>query len=168
MNQSDIISCAAAFISLLALTTTIWQGYISRKHNIMSIKPSLGFEISLALKGAPITFKVKNNGLGPAIVKSFRLITKDKQIEYCNINEVKTTFGDLGIDLGGISWGTMFIDQNEYISPNESHVFLEFPDAHKNALIHDDLIIKLSNVGFSIDYECIYGYKYNAILDHST
>ena len=70
MESSDIIAISAAFITLCAFFTTLWQGHLTRRHNKLSIKPSLNFDQNLRHSGVDVKYTVKNSGLGPAMIKA--------------------------------------------------------------------------------------------------
>jgi hypothetical protein len=68
MNNSDYISIASAAIALFAFGVTIWQGWIARAHNILSVTPLLHMSID---DTDGLKYSIENHGLGPAIIKSF-------------------------------------------------------------------------------------------------
>lgn len=67
-------------IAGLAVVFTAWQAQIARKHSKISVMPHLHIEIGLADSGG-IQLSIANNGLGPAIVKSFRVYRGDNFVD---------------------------------------------------------------------------------------
>ena len=73
----------SVFIALTALIVSVWQGYETRKHNRLTVKPILNFTknynstYDIIGTDTVVTRKyqlvLSNNGTGPAIVKSFKL-----------------------------------------------------------------------------------------------
>ena len=85
MLKNHSIEIAAVFISLLALTYTIYQGYVTRKHNRILVEPILDFSsgfLPLEVGSDTYTYRisVKNNGLGPALIKSFDVYLIDDPV----------------------------------------------------------------------------------------
>ena len=61
----------AVAIAALALTASVWQGYLFRKHNQLSVRPLLAIETETkktVVFGTLLMIKLKNGGLGPAII----------------------------------------------------------------------------------------------------
>tara|TARA_R110001592_G_scaffold362770_1_gene678150 strand:+ start:148 stop:825 length:678 start_codon:yes stop_codon:yes gene_type:complete len=60
-------------IAIAALLLAVWQGWVSRSHNKLSVEPRLMIYSETLEKQNTETFKlyVKNTGLGPAIVEEF-------------------------------------------------------------------------------------------------
>lgn len=56
-------------IALCALAATIWQAAISRRHNKLSVRPVL----TLYRRDIDGVIYVRNNGSGPAIIKSYEI-----------------------------------------------------------------------------------------------
>lgn len=77
LEPSDWISIAAVVIALSAMGVAIWQGYLSRKHNILSVRPRL--QVHLDTRNG-IVLTLQNQGLGPAIVKGFSITYGGKEI----------------------------------------------------------------------------------------
>ena len=79
MDISDYISLSSAIIALSAMGIAVWQGYLARKHNILSVTPNLQINTN-SVDG--ILLSLLNNGLGPAVIESFKIICGEK--EYTN------------------------------------------------------------------------------------
>jgi len=71
--MAEIIALAAMFIALGALVVSFWQGFLTRKHNRLSVRPHLTFERDLGDREDSFGIHVVNNGLGPAIYSAFTL-----------------------------------------------------------------------------------------------
>lgn len=78
MTSSDIIATCSLVVAALALIATFWQGWLTHRHNRLSVRPLLVWHIDRRnCKGScSITFLVKNLGIGPAVIKD-RYFTKD-------------------------------------------------------------------------------------------
>ena len=73
MESSDYIAGAAAVIALCALAVSIWQGRVMRFHQMLSVKPHIDIDYKF-FPGKPIEIRMLNNGVGPAIIKSFKIL----------------------------------------------------------------------------------------------
>ncbi|EOV6311701.1 hypothetical protein ACN9RQ_004633 [Vibrio parahaemolyticus] len=72
MESSDWIAISAAIIALFSSLAVIWQGFLSREYYRLSTKPHLTIERKSNF-GAPETYILSNDGLGPAIIEEFYL-----------------------------------------------------------------------------------------------
>lgn len=75
---TDDISLVAAVISACAIGITVWQGFQSRHHNRLTVRPLLTWRESRSANddGFQVAYTVTNHGVGPAIVLE-RFITVD-------------------------------------------------------------------------------------------
>ncbi len=73
-SSSDVTAWVAILISLLALGATLWQGHLSRTHNKLSVRPEL--EGHSSWQDDLYSLEVRNDGLGPAIIKAARIYYK--------------------------------------------------------------------------------------------
>lgn len=74
------VSCAAMFISFLALVISIWQGYEAKKHNRLSFTPYL--QISPRLVGDISSgLYLENAGTGTAFFKSIVIIVNRNKFD---------------------------------------------------------------------------------------
>lgn len=70
-------------IAGMAVLFTAWQAQIARKHSKVSVMPHLHIEIGLLNNdlGSGIHLSIANNGLGPAIIKTFYVSRGDKVVD---------------------------------------------------------------------------------------
>lgn len=71
MSASDIIATASLVVAALAFGIAVWQLRLSRKHNSLSVKPHLTWNMSTMQNVASlnVTYSLSNNGIGPAFVR---------------------------------------------------------------------------------------------------
>lgn len=83
-----------SIVAGLAVVVSLWQGYETRRHNRLSVKPLIAFdrnysqnvktpELGAEAKADTVryfTLRLKNQGFGPAIVKRFQLFVEGKGI----------------------------------------------------------------------------------------
>lgn len=81
ISTDRIIGLSAMMISLLTLIIFIYQTALMRTQSRLSVKPLLSFETNMNFKDtvAIYTSKVKNKGLGPAIIESIDIVLEDQR-----------------------------------------------------------------------------------------
>lgn len=72
INSSDVIALSAVVIAVCSLGVSIWQGYLARRHNQLSVKPYVYLNWHLS-HGDNVTCQIKNDGLGTAFINSFKV-----------------------------------------------------------------------------------------------
>lgn len=98
---SDASTWVAIFISTLALIITFWQGYVTRKHNMLSVRPYLGGHATWG-EGGVYVLKVTNDGLGPAVITAGRVFCRGERIEGYGTAVIVKAFQDIpGCELIG-------------------------------------------------------------------
>ena len=78
MNTETIISLSATVIALSAFGVALWQGYVTRKHNRLSVKPMLHFDIGMIEDD--FVLKLTNSGIGPAVIWDWNVKFSEKTI----------------------------------------------------------------------------------------
>jgi hypothetical protein len=150
MDNNFIVSVCAIIIALASLGVAIWQGRVTRKHNILSVKPlpdilTSNFENRIAVT-------LENNGTGPLIIKKFRAYLG---------NESKSNIIDWMPNLpNGYYWSNWLKNFDECaIKPYDSKILLEFKleleDKYKTE-IRDNIRKALSKVSIEFEYTDIY------------
>ena len=66
-----VVGISSVVVALCALCTSIWQAVQSRKHNKLSFRPHLASWTHSRSNQGTFAVDLMNNGLGPALVKSF-------------------------------------------------------------------------------------------------
>lgn len=75
-NADRKLSAAAVFISFCALALSLYGGYESRRHDRLAVKPLMTIDFAYRDEGAG--FIMVNDGLGPAIIRSFEVFVDGK------------------------------------------------------------------------------------------
>lgn len=78
-SGTDWATLSAICISILALIATGWQGYLTRVHNRLSVRPQL--EGHSYMEDGIYSLTIRNDGLGPAILTHARVYYRDKLVE---------------------------------------------------------------------------------------
>ena len=153
MDSSDYIAICAASISLVALSIGIYQSYLTRKHNKLSVRPHLSISrVSDYDKG--LTYSLENNGLGPAIIKKFGIQIDEKNVP----TENNVTFKALDtLKVSTENVGYYILDVDEAFSAGKQLLLLAFIDSEPQPEKYTDLNNILPRLKFRVEYECIYG-----------
>ncbi len=93
LNTEKIIGLSAMFISLLTLIIFLYQTRIISKQARLSVTPRISFTAGVAHLDSTVVFRigVKNNGLGPAIIDSTAILSKNKYLPL-NFNKFTKTY----------------------------------------------------------------------------
>jgi len=88
----NILTQPAFIVSACALALTIYQAYLSRKHNRISVKPRLTTSTNFYHEGNIMFFKtyLSNRGFGPAIINNYCVCVEDEIITIHDPNELFT------------------------------------------------------------------------------
>ena len=66
---------AVIFIAITALVVSVWQGYVTQKHNRLTVRPY--FNLSTSTNRTPtyngFNLNLTNQGYGPGIIKKFEI-----------------------------------------------------------------------------------------------
>src|SRR3982751_4322265 len=97
-NHAEIAaSIAAAVIALAALGFSLYEGRATRKHNRLSVKPFLVDVIRISPAHTRMCLIVKNNGLGPAIIRQWSLLVDGKPYKELGITQWQQLTQHLGL-----------------------------------------------------------------------
>ena len=69
--ENLVVSISTIVIACIALGISIWQGWATRLHNKLSVKPLLDITTFYSETEPFIGVVVENHGVGPAIIKDF-------------------------------------------------------------------------------------------------
>lgn len=74
---------ASIIIALSALCLTIWQGRLTRRHNMLSVKPII--DSWFFYSENELHFWIKNKGLGTAIITDFEMALNNNKLTHENL-----------------------------------------------------------------------------------
>jgi hypothetical protein len=149
---------ATEIIAICAMIITVYQAWLSRRHNRLSVRPRLSAQLekSISPDYLELVLSLTNKGIGPALIeKSIFLLDKNS----CEIDvSLKELFGD-GIEIlkhTSVSPGSV-------ISVNESKII--FSIKSKNSMVShqefDNFIKnKTDRIGIYIAYKSMYEQRY--------
>lgn len=166
----DVISISSVVIAVCALFATIYQAHLSRRHNRLSVKPVL---IVCDRRedqdiGCEFHFSIDNCGIGPAMVVDRYLLVDGVRFEASGRS------GDTVAELMKHVFQKRYAyELREHGFPGRKSVFavnesftlarIRFPTA--NGLILDAISQELDRIVFVVDYESMYGERFQLKTD---
>jgi len=107
-------------IAVSALGLSIWQGLVTRRHNIVSLRPQLTTWFKELYSDGIFELSVINNGVGPALIDSFDVLLDDKKLDGGRTEPMRVA---LELLFKGYEFSTEqgFIGPSYSMSSNEEH-----------------------------------------------
>lgn len=156
-------------IATLGFGVALYQSYATRKHNRLLVKPHLTLTLpfsSIELDGFySFSVRVKNSGLGPALIEKFSIsIGEDDNIAYGSLIETVQKHAREQFNAKGKTrCGSNYLREGDAIDKGEEKSILEihflrdgvtFTEARELAKIYS------STIAIKIDYHCHYRHKF--------
>jgi len=151
--------------AICAMAITIWQGYLTRRHSRLSVKPHLTIDYTYSNHDFSLEYRLSNNGLGPAIITKYEMIIDEKVVPTDNFNEAKQ-------ELWHLFNGTMpnfasqlkirHINNGEALEAGKDLVLLDFSrlkGIEPDLFNYDLIATKMAQIKFKVQYESFYGEK---------
>ncbi|OEE78176.1 hypothetical protein A1OQ_21840 [Enterovibrio norvegicus FF-162] len=155
METNTIISLSSVIIALSALGITIYQAYLGRKHNKLSLRPHLHYWFDNSELDNVYSFEVINNGIGPAKVKTFEVTLNGETVEERGTRQLSTAlytvFSGYELELT-----TSYLDKGNCISPNKSIELFKISFSNDTPISEREYKEKLNQISVVITYESFY------------
>lgn len=146
-------------MALCALLTSFWQGYQLQRHNKLSVRPVLQFEINTGAtnSGSQVSFNMwlLNNGLGPANVTEASIWLGDKKL-----NSTQELWPALGVSLPANCTGSGAL-RRFYKVGDRQLVFRTNNDCYIDKAVAERIEKELK---LEVVYESLYGESYQMRL----
>lgn len=151
-DPSTIIAICAVVISVIGLGLALWTGYLTRKHNRLSVEPILDIYSILLDDKQCLSLDLENNGLGTAILNTVKFHYNN--VEYNNMLDI--------IDTKKITYKYEISsfhssDDGTTISSNSKiRLYSIYVDSFEESKPFLDLFFEIS---LSVDFKTMYGEK---------
>jgi hypothetical protein len=150
----------AILIAALALGFSIWDRYKSRKHELLTLKPTIS-ELRMKWPERGIwQYRILNAGLGPAIVTSMRIYREGQLVQpeegVPPMEQIAKYYtqgyeaSSVACDLAGALW----------IPSNSERSLLELQFTDDKRPSEQEIMDKSSHLAIVIHYESIFGEKF--------
>ena len=149
----------AEIIAICALFFTIWQAFIQRKHNKVTVKPHL-YQVNNRDKNnneARLQVMVTNNGLGPAFINKFQIYFNGVECDDAE-KAVKNAIGNITE-----SYSFSTLGDESAMAQNETKSILSVAFQAQSWKEIEEVEKKLSQLDMVINYSSAYGDKF--VLD---
>lgn len=153
MINSDYIAVAALFVALLAMFATFWQAHIARSYSRISVRPHLDWGVN-RFPGKPVAFFLVNNGLGPAIIKSFTLTLDGKSYPIEHLELPKEIVEEVS-SIDGLTEWKLFSKNTPIACGDQINIFL-FENKSLGLSAHNQAISFLERLGIEIEYSSMF------------
>ena len=157
-----IVSISAIVIALASIIVAVWQGIENRNHNRLSVRPRLDMSFSLDYADSLAQLKIRNNGLGPAVIDEAKAVIENKDFDINKADELFNFLSELGIH--DISVTYQLLSLGSTIIPNDTKkIFsIKISNLKKLGLDPNNFI---NNVKFIIKYKSLYEEEF--VIEHS-
>jgi len=164
MTTADVIATASLAVALLALGATGWQGWLTRRHGKLSVRPLLTWH-TLRVRNDhsfEVIFTLANKGIGPAIVRE-RYFTRDGH-NFMSPDPTSSTVDALVAELLAPNWQCHIKAQglpgvDTAVVPGEPLVIAHLIFPPEVATEPQKLSELLDRVSFVVVYEDLYQEK---------
>jgi hypothetical protein len=150
--------------ALSALGLSVYQCVATRRHNRLSVKPHVDSHTDKGIneKGEGwLVFKLSNNGLGPALIRKFQIVQKERELSDFEPDTVKPFLAELKA-LTNTQTGNLTSDRA--LRAGEEFIVLSIKltaEATRiQSLVDKAEEIISANFDLRMDYESIYGEKF--------
>jgi hypothetical protein len=155
---SAVAAILSLFVTVLATAAAVWQGIITRRHNLLSVRPEIFIQIvGLNAANHPIGIFIRNRGLGPARIT--RVLYTDTFSSISNENEQGFTeiFRPL-VELHKLMDGAQIetLRPGNIIPSGETISFFWIAQPEPNPLLLRQLFSRLQ---IAVEYESLYRQK---------
>lgn len=150
MSSEQITAISSLVVACIALFISIWQGWVTRKHNRLSVRPFLRIDKSLQ-SDHPVEISIRNSGVGPLFIVSFDILLDNNVVMGDSGKKLKIIKTKLGIQDLHIRFYHLL--EGEAISPGEVNTLFKVESIiDKN----HNLLNILSRLTYKIKYKSIY------------
>ncbi|MCA3903792.1 hypothetical protein JKP31_21220 [Vibrio vulnificus] len=156
LEASDVIALSSLAIAVLAFFVTVWQSILARKHNRLSVRPFVEVLGDFSFNN-PISVKIVNHGVGPAIIKSISAEIDGYRIPLSKADDYQRLISDLHYPEH--SMRMFLLDSQLVLGVGTEQEIICFPGSEQDEEYRQAVLTKLPYLIF--EYECLYGGKFN-------
>lgn len=147
----------AGFVATIALISSVYQIFTTRRHNKLSVKPFLNFNREVHHESKHYKIELVNNGIGPAIITSYSIYFNSQPVTVDILSD-EMKFGKI-LELPGKTQFTVDLPPKNYIlSCNDKILLFEVKTDPLFEISHNDIFSKIK---IELKYESIYKQKYS-------
>jgi len=154
----DITDFSMVIVAIGALVTAIYASHLQRLHNYKSLKPLLNFNYSSSENKKFMRLSLRNDGKGPAIIKSFSISNKINN-HHLPRNRVFESFAKATLG-SSITAGATYFENGDVIKSESEYplAVIDFSDSSSVSLEQAKRFVLGLKV--HIEYTDVYDRKY--------
>jgi len=163
LNNSDITAISSMVIAFFAFAVALFQGVITRQHNVLSLRPLISISSEIVLS-QDVSLRLSNSGVGPAIITSVYYLIGNKKFELRvgeDFHDLRGRMGLTDFDFDLVCNLSIF---KSIIPAAEDMVFLKFINVkhpeYETVELNEKIVKSLPK--FIINYKCLYEKKYTS------
>ncbi len=155
MSWEALAGFSSAVIALCALFLTVWQTHTTQKHNMLSVTPHLTTWTNMDLAKNTYAIELLNNGIGPALIKSFTIEVDGQAITGDGTTPIEKALAALFPQYEYQSWQS-FISKGYMMSAKETRNLLTVQFLGGRAPTPEEIDNAAKRFRVVINYESIY------------
>jgi hypothetical protein len=154
-KPETIIAAASLLVALCALGVSIFNSYLVRKHNRLSVEPYLGFSVSYGTETTPIGLYLANNGVGPAILKELKISLDGQPFRTSTGHPWNMVWMDAGYNKPTVAYS--FPEAGIAIRVGEIFSLVTVDTRYETQTERAEFHAALKRVDIEVRYESVYG-----------
>jgi hypothetical protein len=159
-SSSDLIAITSAFVAVCALGVAVWTGWVTRQHNVLSVRP----RIEVIVDGRDpreLLLTAKNVGLGPALITAVHADLGGSTVQLNSQESYRKLVAHF-VKSGKTRLQYFVIETTTGLSAAESVTLLRVTFDEPGTQLPHELVSALGAIRLTIDYECMYGTEYHS------
>lgn len=183
MSADQVFALSSAFVAVLALGVSVWQGVQARKHNRSSVRPHLTYYTYFHTLKPYAGVELSNNGIGPAVIDSFTLFVDGepvtdrrdggwravlRRLAGSTFDPVNAATAGAGSEQQRIPWIYNWLDTDDAIRVGESVLLLGIDSKAFDERAEQALRDVMSHVRIRIEHRTVYGERLATVIPEHT
>lgn len=164
VGWKTIADNSSSIIALCALALTIWQAYVSRQHNKLSVLPYLTTWSHNDVDKGLFSVDILNNGIGPALIKTFQVFVDGHEVKGQDLEVIKKALKILFPNYQYSVYNS-YLSEGYMMAPKEIRSLLNILFSQPSLPKPEEIEHATKRVRIVISYESIY--KEKLIYDSS-
>jgi hypothetical protein len=157
-NADRILSVSAIVIALASVGVSVWEGYETRLHNRLSVRPKI--EIIGDVEQTCFGLAILNNGLGPAVIRDNNILLDGKPFDRRGLGGLDVLLDSLGLPGRLAAKGVLDAGTTVPSGDRENLFFLNRQATDDLAAIIDKIE---KRVRIEIHYTSMYGERFDCV-----
>ena len=157
LNADRAIAFASAAVAGAALVVAVWQGVLMRRHNRISVRPNLRFD--LPLDHGPLRAIIRNTAYGPAYVQRIALAVDGVEIEGSLTDALRTAFLKLGLEGLTVYGNVPYVGTS--IAAGEEYPLFTLVNTTEGDPLRERAVDEIRRLSLDLTYTSIYGEKFS-------